>query len=73
MDPNQAIERRAGGQVTLPAEAQPAYNLPYGGADPTTSSLPLRDYMRVLHKNRWMIAAVSSAPDRTLARARSSM
>ncbi len=58
MDPNQAIERRAGGQVTLPAEAQPAYNLPYGGADPTTSSLPLRDYMRVLHKNRWMIVAV---------------
>jgi capsular exopolysaccharide synthesis family protein len=58
MDPNQAIERSNGGPVTLAGEAQPAYNLPYGGADPTASSLPLRDYLRVLHKNRWMIAAV---------------
>lgn len=58
MDPNQAIERSSGGQVTLAAEARPAYNLPYAGSDPTTSSLPLRDYLRVLHKNRWMIVAV---------------
>ncbi len=58
MDPNQAIERSTGGQVTLAAEAKPAYNLPYGGMDPTTSSLPLRDYLRILQKNRWMIAAV---------------
>ena len=58
MDPNQAIERSNGGPVTLPAEVQPAQNLPYAGMDPTTSGLPLRDYMRVLHKNRWMIAAV---------------
>lgn len=58
MDPNQAIERSTGGAVTIAAEAQPAYNLPYGGVDPTSASLPLRDYLRVLHKNRWMILAV---------------
>lgn len=57
MDPNQAIERRTGEPMTLAAEAKPAYGVPYS-SDPTESGLPLRDYMRVLHKNRWMIAAV---------------
>lgn len=58
MDPNQSIERSNGGPVTLAGEATPHYNLPYGGADPTASLLPLRDYLRILHKHRWMILAV---------------
>lgn len=60
-----AIERR--GPVTL--DADPASwrtlgaNGPGGVAystvnDPMISTLPLREYLRILHKHRWMIAAV---------------
>jgi len=58
MDPNQAIERSSGGPVTLPGDAKPHYNLPYGGVDASENALPLRDYLRILHKHRWMIIVV---------------
>ncbi len=60
MEKDGAIER-SGGPVTLVAEPSSWRALPPGGAvagDPMGSALPLRDYLRILHKHRWMIAAV---------------
>jgi capsular exopolysaccharide synthesis family protein len=58
MEPKDAIERVA--PKTLVAEATPAVPATpyYSGFDPTAGSLPLRDYMRILRKHRWMIVAV---------------
>ncbi|MBI3404747.1 MAG: polysaccharide biosynthesis tyrosine autokinase [Acidobacteria bacterium] len=53
-----AIElRKEPASLTIDA---PGYrNLPYGGIpDPLANSLPLRDYLRILRKHRWMILAV---------------
>ncbi len=58
MEPKDAIERVA--PKTLVAEATPAPSgAPYySGFDPTAGGLPLRDYVRILRKHRWMIAGV---------------
>jgi capsular exopolysaccharide synthesis family protein len=59
MDPKNAIERSSGGTVTLVAE--PVWKTPAqaAAADPMASTLQMREYVRVLYKHRWMIAAVT--------------
>jgi capsular exopolysaccharide synthesis family protein len=60
MEKDGAIERSSG-PVTLVAEPSSWRTLPAGAsapADPMGSALPLRDYLRILYKHRWMILAV---------------
>jgi capsular exopolysaccharide synthesis family protein len=56
MDPKNSIERSSG-PVTLMAEPASWRAVP-AAIDPMSSTLPLRDYLRVLHKHRWMILTV---------------
>ncbi|HEV8383345.1 MAG TPA: polysaccharide biosynthesis tyrosine autokinase [Candidatus Acidoferrales bacterium] len=56
MDPKNAIERRA--PVTLVAEPFSWRPLPSGPADPVSTGLPLREYLRILRKHRWIILTV---------------
>ena len=57
MDSNDSIERSAG-PITLQAEPSSWRHLPYGGPDPLGSSMPLREYLRILRKHRWMMLTV---------------
>ncbi len=58
-EPKDAIEIRKE-PLSITAEPASYRSLPYGGAvpDPLSSGLPLRDYLRVLRKHRWMIITV---------------
>lgn len=56
MDPKNAIERRS--PVTLVAEPFSWRSLPPGSMDPVSSGLPLREYLRILRKHRWIILTV---------------
>ncbi len=56
MDPKNAIERRS--PVTLVAEPFSWRSLPQGSVDPVSSGLPLREYLRILRKHRWIILTV---------------
>ncbi len=56
MDPKNAIERRS--PVTLVAEPFSWRSLPPGSMDPVSTGLPLREYLRILRKHRWIILTV---------------
>ncbi len=58
-EPKDAIEIRRE-PLSITAEPASFRSLPYGGPvpDPLASGLPLRDYLRVLRKHRWMIITV---------------
>ena len=56
MDPKNAIERRS--PMTLVAEPFSWRSLPGGPVDPVSSGLPLREYLRILRKHRWIILTV---------------
>ncbi|MCL4522295.1 MAG: GumC family protein, partial [Acidobacteria bacterium] len=56
MDPKNAIERRS--PVTLVAEPFSWRSLPPGSVDPVSTGLPLREYLRILRKHRWIILTV---------------
>ena len=56
MDPKNAIERRS--PVTLVAEPFSWRSLPTGQTDPVSTGLPLREYLRILRKHRWIILTV---------------
>jgi capsular exopolysaccharide synthesis family protein len=58
MDPKNAIERRS--PVTLMAEpfAWSRTPGPPSGFDPVSTGLPLREYLRILRKHRWIILTV---------------
>ncbi|MBI3663851.1 MAG: polysaccharide biosynthesis tyrosine autokinase [Acidobacteria bacterium] len=57
MDPKNAIERRTS-PVTLVAEPFSWRSLPPGTIDPVSTGLPLREYLRILRKHRWIILTV---------------
>jgi polysaccharide biosynthesis transport protein len=56
MDPKNAIERR--NPVTLVAEPFSWRSLPPGAIDPVSTGLPLREYLRILRKHRWIMFTV---------------
>jgi len=57
MDPKNALERRAS-PVTLLAEPFSWRSVPAGSFDPVSTGLPLREYLRILRKHRWIILTV---------------
>ncbi|HWQ03558.1 MAG TPA: polysaccharide biosynthesis tyrosine autokinase [Candidatus Nitrosotenuis sp.] len=60
-NPGRAIEPVRPVPAPAPATTQDPFNwrtLPIGSVDPLSSGLPLRDYLRILRKHRWLIISV---------------